>query len=152
VVGTHSRGHLDRFPTDFLIACPARISARAAARRRPPVEFGRRSIGCDEAEQGTACRLATFGMGGGIGDMELGIAGLEGRSIFRSLADRRATHSGTRAPTPSDIEGSTDRYRVGLGFETEISRRALDFHMAQERSNRLQIASAFQNVESLRSP
>jgi hypothetical protein len=24
VVGTHSRGHLDKFPTDFLIACPAR--------------------------------------------------------------------------------------------------------------------------------
>jgi hypothetical protein len=31
VVGTHSRGHLDKFSTVFLIACPARISARAAA-------------------------------------------------------------------------------------------------------------------------
>ncbi len=54
------------------------------------------------------------------------------------------------ALTPSDVESSTDRYRVGLGFETEISRRALDFHMAQECSNRLQIAGALQNVESLR--
>ena len=49
-----------------------------------------------------------------------------------------------------DIEGSTDRNRVGLCFKTEISRCALDFRMAQERSNRLQIPSAFQNVESLR--
>ena len=39
---------------------------------------------------------------------------------------------------------------VGLCFETEISRCALDSCMAQERSNCLQIASTFQNVESLR--
>ena len=34
-------------------------------------------------------------------------------------------------------------------YETEIPRRALNPRMAQERSNRLQIARAFQNVESL---
>jgi hypothetical protein len=54
------------------------------------------------------------------------------------------------APTASDIEGPTDLDWVGLCFETEISRCALDSCMAQERSNCLQIASAFQNVESLR--
>jgi hypothetical protein len=53
-------------------------------------------------------------------------------------------------PTPSDIEGSTDRDRVGLCCETEIPRCALDCRMTQERSNGLQIASAFQDVESLR--
>src|SRR3984893_13369388 len=55
------------------------------------------------------------------------------------------------AVTASDIEGPTDLDWVGLCFETEISRGALDHCMAQERSNRLQIASTFQNVESLRS-
>jgi hypothetical protein len=54
------------------------------------------------------------------------------------------------SPPASDVEGPTDRDRVGLCFETEIPRRAFDLHMAQKRSNRLQIASAFQNVESLR--
>src|ERR1700686_520448 len=54
------------------------------------------------------------------------------------------------APTASDIEGPTDLDWVSLCFETEISRCALDSCMAQERSNCLQIASAFQNVESLR--
>ena len=54
------------------------------------------------------------------------------------------------APTASDIEGPTDLDGVSLCFETEISRCALDSCMAQERSNCLQIASAFQNVESLR--
>jgi hypothetical protein len=54
------------------------------------------------------------------------------------------------APTASDIEGATDLDWVGLGLETEISRCALDLCMAQERSNRLQIASALQNVESFR--
>src|ERR1700730_16456788 len=49
-----------------------------------------------------------------------------------------------------DIERPTDLDWVGLCFETEISRCALDSCMAQERSNCLQIASAFQNVESLR--
>jgi hypothetical protein len=53
-------------------------------------------------------------------------------------------------PIASDIKGPTDRDWVGLCFETEISRCALDSCMAQERSNCLQIASAFQNVESLR--
>jgi hypothetical protein len=55
-----------------------------------------------------------------------------------------------RSAMPSDVEGPTDRDRVGFGFKTEISRCALDLRMAQKRSNRLQIASAFQNVESLR--
>ena len=55
-----------------------------------------------------------------------------------------------RGQTASDIEGPTDFDRVGLCFETEISRCALDSCMAQERSNRLQIARAFQDVESLR--
>jgi hypothetical protein len=55
-----------------------------------------------------------------------------------------------RAPTASDIEGPTDLDWVSLCFETEISRCALDSCMAQERSNCLQIARAFQNVESLR--
>src|SRR5271166_4583667 len=55
------------------------------------------------------------------------------------------------SPTASDIEGPTDLDWVGLCFETEISRCALDSCMTQKRSNRLQIASAFQNVESLRS-
>ena len=54
------------------------------------------------------------------------------------------------APTASDIEGPTDLDWVGLCFETEKPRCALDPCMAQERSNCLQIASAFQNVESLR--
>src|ERR1700732_2889370 len=54
------------------------------------------------------------------------------------------------APTASDIEGPTDLDWVSLCFETEISRCALDSCMAQKRSNCLQIASAFQNVESLR--
>ena len=54
------------------------------------------------------------------------------------------------APTASDIEGPTDLDWVGLCFETEISGCALDSCMAQERSNRLQIPSAFQNVESFR--
>src|ERR1700730_1437529 len=54
------------------------------------------------------------------------------------------------APTASDIEGPTDLDWVSLCFETEISRCALDSCMAQERSNCLQIARAFQNVESLR--
>ena len=54
------------------------------------------------------------------------------------------------APTASDIEGPTDLDWVSLCFETEISRCALDSCMAQERSNCLQVASAFQNVESLR--
>jgi hypothetical protein len=48
----------------------------------------------------------------------------------------------------SDVKGPTDRDRVGLCFEPEIPRRAFNLHMAQERSNRLQIASAFQNVEA----
>jgi hypothetical protein len=51
---------------------------------------------------------------------------------------------------PSDIECSADCYRVGFRFNTEISRCALDLHMSQECSNRLQIAGAFQNVECLR--
>src|ERR1700730_6869275 len=54
------------------------------------------------------------------------------------------------APIASDIEGATDLDWVGLGLETEISRCALDLRMAQERSNRLQIAGAFQDVESFR--
>jgi hypothetical protein len=54
------------------------------------------------------------------------------------------------AATASNIEGPTDLDWVGLCYETEISRCALDSCMAQERSNCLQIASAFQNVESLR--
>src|ERR1700730_9353116 len=54
------------------------------------------------------------------------------------------------AATASDIEGPTDLDWVGVCFETEISRGALDHCMAQERSNCLQIASTFQNVESLR--
>src|SRR6202040_2425502 len=54
------------------------------------------------------------------------------------------------APTASDIEGPADLDGVGLCFETQISRCALDSCMAQERSNCLQIASTFQNVESLR--
>jgi hypothetical protein len=54
------------------------------------------------------------------------------------------------APTASDIEGPTDLDWVGLCFETEKPRCALDPCMAQERSNCLQIASAFQDVESLR--
>ena len=53
------------------------------------------------------------------------------------------------APTASDIEGPTDLDWVSLCFETEISRCALDSCMAQERSNCLQIARTFQNVESL---
>jgi hypothetical protein len=47
----------------------------------------------------------------------------------------------------SDIESSADCDRVGLGLKTEISRCALDLHMAQECSNRLQIAGVLQNVE-----
>src|ERR1700720_3320983 len=54
------------------------------------------------------------------------------------------------APTASDIESPTDLDWVSLCFETEISRCALDSCMAQQRSNCLQIASTFQNVESLR--
>ena len=54
------------------------------------------------------------------------------------------------APTASDIEGPTDLDGVGVCFQTEISRCALDSYMAQECSNCLQIASTFQNVESLR--
>src|ERR1700692_2041962 len=54
------------------------------------------------------------------------------------------------SPTPSDIEGSTDRDWVGLCFETEKSRCALDSRMAQEHSNRLQLAGALQDVEPLR--
>src|ERR1700737_3917308 len=54
------------------------------------------------------------------------------------------------AATASDIEGPTDLDGVGVCFQTEISRCALDSCMAQERSNCLQIASSFQNVESLR--
>jgi hypothetical protein len=99
-----------------------------------------------------------------IGGIEETSASFEARTAPRSYpTDGDLLHTMLRqppvgrrcaggAPTSSDIEGSTDRYRVGLGFETEISCCALDFHMAQERSNRLQIASAFQNVESLRSP
>jgi hypothetical protein len=48
--------------------------------------------------------------------------------------------------TPSDIEGSTNRDRVGVCFETEISRCALDSRMAQRHSYRLQIAGPFQDV------
>ena len=55
-----------------------------------------------------------------------------------------------RTTTASNIERSTDRDRIGLGFETEIPRCAFDLHMAQECSNRLQIASALQDVEGLR--
>jgi hypothetical protein len=60
-IGTDPRGHLDRFPTDFLIACPARISARAAARCRkrrslPPV--GRHTDG--------ARRIRRFNEGGAL--------------------------------------------------------------------------------------
>ena len=47
------------------------------------------------------------------------------------------------APTASDIEGPTDLDWVSLCFETEISRCALDSCVAQQRSNCLQIASAF---------
>jgi hypothetical protein len=54
------------------------------------------------------------------------------------------------APTASDIKGPTDLDWVCFCFKAEISRCALDSCMAQERSNCLQIASAFQNVESLR--
>ena len=54
------------------------------------------------------------------------------------------------AATASNIEGPTDLDGVSLCFETEISRCALNSCMAQQRSNCLQIASAFQNVESLR--
>jgi hypothetical protein len=54
------------------------------------------------------------------------------------------------AASASDIERPTDLDWVGFCFEAEISRCALDSCMAQERSNCLQIASAFQNVESLR--
>src|ERR1700693_2893631 len=54
------------------------------------------------------------------------------------------------SPPASDVEGPTDRDRVGLCFEPEISRCALDLHMSQECSNRLQIAGALQNVKSLR--
>ena len=62
----------------------------------------------------------------------------------------RSSRKQPEQPTASDIEGPTDLDWVSLGFETEISRCALDSGMAQERSNCLQIASAFQNVESLR--
>ena len=69
--------------------------------------------------------------------------------LRHSLGSKTACAVGP--PIPSDVEGSTDRYRCGLCFETEIPRCALDSRMAQERSNRLQIPGAFQNVESLRS-
>jgi len=62
-----------------------------------------------------------------------------------------SNRSGTcEQPTASYIEGPTDLDWVSLGFETEISRCALDSCMAQKRSNCLQITSAFQNVESFR--
>jgi hypothetical protein len=53
-------------------------------------------------------------------------------------------------PSPPASDGPTDRDRVGLRLESEIPRRAFNLRMAQKSSNRLQIASAFQNVESLR--
>ena len=54
------------------------------------------------------------------------------------------------ATTASDIEGPRDLDWVGICLEAEIPRCALNLHMAQQRSNRLQIASSFPYVESLR--
>src|SRR5580700_1922085 len=74
-----------------------------------------------------------------------------GRVIFPPMRDRDLPWSMCRPSLmASDIEGPTDLDGVSLCFETEISRCALDSCMAQQRSNCLQIASAFQNVESLR--
>src|ERR1700726_4169478 len=53
------------------------------------------------------------------------------------------------ASTASDIARPTDLDGVGLCFETEISRCALDFFIAQDSSDYLQIAGTFQNGESL---
>jgi hypothetical protein len=69
---------------------------------------------------------------------------------FPLVIDVKAAKAIGITSTASDIEGPTDLDWVGLCFETEISRCALDSCMAQERSNCLQIASTFQNVESLR--
>ena len=52
VVGTHSRGHLDRFPIDFLIAWPARIRPRCKAslvEKRPPAASVQRRAGAQRS-------------------------------------------------------------------------------------------------------
>jgi hypothetical protein len=60
---------------------------------------------------------------------------------------------GEGASSPeSNVECSTDLKWIRIGFQAEKSRRALNPCVAQERTNRLQIASAFQNVESLGPP
>src|SRR5215471_11029647 len=48
------------------------------------------------------------------------------------------------------IEGATDLDGVNLCLKAEISRCALNLHMTQERPNRLQVTSSFQNVQSFR--
>jgi hypothetical protein len=48
------------------------------------------------------------------------------------------------------IEGATDLEGVNLRLKAEISRCALNLHMTQERPNRLQVTSSFQNVQSFR--
>jgi hypothetical protein len=63
VVGTHSRGHLDRFPTDFLIACPAsdqRSRKRPAGTERQKVRFAQFRRG-GEVEAGEGCSNRRFG-------------------------------------------------------------------------------------------
>jgi len=59
---------------------------------------------------------------------------------------------GRRFFTESNVECSTDLDWIRVGFQAEKSRRALNPQVAQERTNCLQIASAFQNVESLGPP
>jgi hypothetical protein len=92
--------------------------------------------------------------GSSLQDLQLPAASLHESVRFTlfasSTTDRQPPSVGNLwAAAASDIEGPTDLDRVGLCFETEISRGALDSCMAQERSNGLQIASSFQNVESL---
>ena len=65
-------------------------------------------------------------------------------SAFKSLYERAALRAALH------IEGATDLDGINLRLKAEISRCALNLHMAQERTNRLQVASSFQNVQSFR--
>ena len=141
VPGTVARGRLAFLAARTVTAPPGRDMANSATspilrQRQPELQVG-----------GVAyrCPIEFRHQVGTLGRPTWRTTAPGGRTLFG-----RWFPGAVRSAIPSDIECSADCYRVGFGFKTEISRCALDLHMSQECSDRLQIAGTPQNVESLR--